>query len=162
MKLLTTIFLFLGLFLSIDAFAQSEGINKEAVDCFDSTHFIVKGKKVELDKNCWIEIGKEYNRCQQENELLDTLWHSSDREMEFWQSKYLSQKNLTVAKQEVLDSTYQAFNLASAYLVQEINTNILLQDALHKARRNHIVYALGGGLGASALFVLVGFINNKQ
>ncbi len=59
-----------------------------AVDCFDSTHFATKGKKIELNKDCWIVIGTEYNRCQDERTMLDTLFRASEEEVAIWKEKY--------------------------------------------------------------------------
>jgi hypothetical protein len=85
--------------------------------------------------------------------VLDSLWHGSKREVSIWKNKYSSDKELHLQTKILLDSTSHAFNLASAYLVQEINYSQNLETSLKIARKNHVLYT-AGGMMLSALFIL--------
>jgi hypothetical protein len=123
-------------------------------NCFDNAHFSVKGEKVWLEKECFYLIAHEYNRCQEELEILDSLNRSYFDENQFWKKKYLSNKSLLDQKSLVLDSTSKAFYQSSGYLVKELNNVDQLHRQLQKAKMNQLWAGFSGFVGALGLLII--------
>jgi hypothetical protein len=121
-------------------------------DCFDSTHFKTKGDKVILDKPCWQKLGIEYNRCQTENELLDSLLVSCEIENKAFKEKYKSNKKLLLKTEFALDSTTKAFLLSSTRLIDQVNKNAILNEKLNKALKNQKWCFVGGTLFTTLIY----------